>query len=65
MVLTVTFFRTKIWLNGQMDYGHFSYIKRLNFFFKRKKKRKREKTKKTTAWQCCIIAKVAIIHRNM
>ncbi len=48
MVFTVTFFRTKIWLNGQMDYGHFSYIKRLNFFFKRKKKkrRKREKTKK-------------------
>jgi hypothetical protein len=47
MVLTVTFFRTKIWRNGQMDYGHFSYIKRLNFFLKgKKKRRKREKTKK-------------------
>jgi hypothetical protein len=36
MVLTVTFFRTKIWLNGQMSYGYFSYIKRLNFFLKEK-----------------------------
>jgi len=53
MVLTVKFFRTKIWLNVQMDYGHFSYIKRLNFFKKEKKKKKEKerKQKKTTAYK--------------
>jgi len=53
MVLTVTFFRTKIWLNGQMDYGHFSYIKRLILFFKEKKKERERKQKNNCLAMLC------------